>query len=339
MDSWTRRRATWATATALVVVVVLGALVGTRQVGSDLAPRVRAAAQSVDGADVGIQVEGREVQIDPGPTAPDVVQRVADAVRSVRGVRTVSVVSSTVDVVGEREVRDIDLRLRTDDRAAFFSTGVPTRELARAIETRVAQVRGVPVAVGLSVDPTLATPRWWPGLGRVLDATAPVTGLELSVEAGVLGVSGRTASRAGAERVRDAVADVGLFDDVDVDLEVGLDGIDDHDAAVIETADVEFGVGSSTIGPRGRADLDAVAEALVGSGVVLDVLGHAGPTDPEQGGALAGVRARAVRDYLLTRGVPAHQVVVTAVGSDADRGIDPTDARYRRVDFRVEERD
>lgn len=341
MDSWTRRRATWGVACALVAVVVLGALVGTREVTADLEPRVREAVRSVAGADVGVDVQGREVRIDPEGTDPALVDQVAARVRELRGVRSVTVESSRVAEAAEApgDARDIDLGLRVQDRAALFSTAVPTRELARAIEARVTQVRGVPVAVGLSVDPTLPTPRWWPGLARVLDATAPVADLSLDVEAGRLEISGRTASRAGAERVRTAVEDVGLVDDVDVDLLVGLEGISDADAATIELADVTFALGSATLDPDARSALDAVARAVVGSHVVLDVLGHAGPGDPGKGDELARARARAARDYLLQRGVPADRVVVTAVGSDADQGVDVRDERYRRVDFRVEERD
>ena len=339
MHQGTRRTATALTAAALGVVVVSGAVLGTRDVTAALEPDVAAAVQASAPGQVGVEVSGREVTLDPWSAPDAVVARAVAAVEAVPGVRSVRVRPVEVGAGGpEAATGDVDLSLRVTGTGVAFSSAVPSRALADGIGRRVAQVRGVPVAVDLAVDTTLPAPRWWPGLSQVLDSTAQVDDLRLDVRDGVLTVRGTTTSAAAAERIGREVEAVDLVDDVVADIIAGPSaGLDPDQAEVLEEAVVPFDVGSSVIGPRGAQALDRVAAVLRATDVSLDVLGHAGPADPQRGDTLAVERAGAVRDALVARGVPADRLVATPVGSSADRGIDPLSPQYRKVDFRVEE--
>lgn len=340
MDLGTRTTATWAVAGALVVVVVSGAVVGTRDVGRAVTPQVEQAVRSTAPDQVGVEVTGREVRIDPWSASDAVVQRTVDAVEDVPGVRSVEV--RPIDVGTSPRptstAEDIDLALEVSPTGVAFSSAVPSKALADEIGRRVARVRGVPVAVDLAVDTTLARPRWWPALGAVLDDTAQVDDLRLTIRDGVLEVEGTTAAPRTRARVAAALEEQQAVDDVRVSLTAGATRLGRRQAQVLEGTRITFGIGSDVLGPRGRADLDRVAAVMARADVSLDVLGHAGPADPERGDSLAADRAAVVCAYLVARGVPAGRLVSTAIGSGDDRGIDPRSALYRRVDFRVEER-
>lgn len=342
MDQGTRRTATALAGAALAVVVVSGAVLGTRDVQGSLEPGVEAAVEATAPGQVGFQVTGREVVVDPW-SAPDVVvERAVRAVRDVPGVRSVRVGPLEIGGPTRAEARDIDLALEVTPTGVAFSSAVPSRELAEEIGRRVSQVRGVPVAVDLAVDTTLPEPRWWPGLSQVLDSTAQVEDLRIDVRDGVLEVRGTTASADAARRIAREVEAADLADDVVAtitprDGTPAQDALDPAQARTLEEAVVPFEIGSALIGPRGDRALDRVAAVLRATDVTVDVLGHAGPADPQRGDTLASQRAAAVRAALVARGVPARRLVVTAVGSGADRGIDPLSPQYRKVDFRVEE--
>lgn len=337
MDRGTRTAATWVVAGTLVAVVVSGAVVGTRHVGHALEPAVERAVLATAPDQVGVEVSGREVRIDPWSAPAPVVRRAVRAVEAVPGVRSVQV--RPVDVGPRQDARpaDIGLALEVSPTGVVFSSAVPSRELADEIGREVARVRGVPVAVDLAVDTTLPRPRWWPGLATVLDDTAQVGALRLEIRDGVLEVSGTTVAPQTRARIEAALDRQQVVDEVRVSLGSGDTSLDPGQAQVLEGTQVTFGVGSAELGRRARTDLARVARVLARTEVSLDVLGHAGPTDPRRGDSLAAARAGAVRSYLVRRGVDASRLVATAIGSGADRGVDPWSPRYRRVDLRVEE--
>ena len=324
-------------AAALVVVVVSGAVVGTRDVTRSLEPAVADAVRAASDDQVGFDVRGRDVDVDPWDAPDAVVERTVRAVRDVPGVHRVRVRPIDVATDPSARPRDIPLALRVTPTGIVFSSAVPTRALADEVGRRAAQVRGVPVGVDLAVDGTLPRPRWWPGLARVLDTTAQLDDLVIGVRDGVLTVSGTTASTAARDRTVRELEDTDVAGTVRADVQVRRTGLTERDAALLETTRIVFAIGSARLDGRGEKALDAVAAVLRRTDARLDVLGHAGPADPPRGDVLAAQRAEAVRDHLVARGVPAGRLVVTAIGSGADRGIDPTSSQYRRVDFRVEE--
>lgn len=337
MDQGRWRAAVATVAAALVAVVVTGAVVGSRDITRSLEPQVREAVRTAADDPVGVDVRGRDVDVDPGSASDATVERVVAAVRAVPGVHRVRVRPIDVAADPTTRPRDIPLSLRVTPTGVVFASAVPSRALAEEIGTRAAQVRGVPVGVDLAVDATLPQPRWWPGLARVLDATAQVDDLRIEIADGVLEVSGTTTSTAARDRAVRELDDTGVAATVRADVDVRRSGLAERDAAVLETTRIVFAVGSARIDARGEAALADVAAVLRRTDARLDVLGHAGPADPPRGDVLAARRAEAVRDHLVGLGVARSRLVVTAIGSGADRGIDPTSSQYRRVDFRVEE--
>lgn len=90
----TRRRAALALGGALGVALVLGTVLGTRAVTEDLADGVRTALVEAGADDVGAEVSGREVRLDPGTADPAQVERARPAVEALEGVRRVEVVTA-----------------------------------------------------------------------------------------------------------------------------------------------------------------------------------------------------------------------------------------------------
>lgn len=80
---------------ALLVVVVLGAVLGTRGITEDLTAQVERALSTVPGGEVDdlrVAVTGREVRLDAGSASTAQIERAVAVIESVDGVRGVSVV-------------------------------------------------------------------------------------------------------------------------------------------------------------------------------------------------------------------------------------------------------
>ena len=107
---------------------------------------------------------------------------------------------------------------------------------------------------------------------------------------------------------------------------------------VIEIAgDVLFGSGSATLKPEARTELNKIAKDLTGryNQYNIRVEGHT-DSDPirkskwKTNEALSEARARAVADYLSTRGVSAGRMSVVGMGASKPKG---TKKDSRRVDI------
>ena len=104
---------------------------------------------------------------------------------------------------------------------------------------------------------------------------------------------------------------------------------------------VNFSSGSAVLPAESRSVLDRSAEAIRGApeGTVLQVGGHTDNTgDAAANQRLSRERARAVRDYLVERGVPAAALTVRGFGSSDPVAANDTDAgrfRNRRIEFTV----
>ena len=77
-----------------------------------------------------------------------------------------------------------------------------------------------------------------------------------------------------------------------------------------------FDLGSSTLSPESRSELDLVARALQGnSSLSLKIIGQTdGVGDPVSNVELATSRARSARDYLINRGIRTDRMVMKVFG-------------------------
>lgn len=333
MERRTRTRATVGSAAALAVLVVAAGVAGPREVARSLEPDVDAAVRAAGGTQVRAEVTGREVTLEASGGPATSLEPVVRAVRAVPGVRSVSVRRLPR---ADRGVADAEAAVgltATDDGVAFTGA-VPTRTLAAEVARRVAWARGVPVTVDLAVDDRLPEPAWWPGLVRVLDATAQVRDLGLRYEGDVLTVSGSTAAAATRARILRVLEDADLGVRVRSRLTSGGAGLPERAAERLESSRVVFPVDGDRLDRRARRELDQVARSLRGTDVRVEVLGHAGPGPDD---ALAASRAEAVRAALVRRGVDADRLVAVAVGTATRPGSGAPAPYYRKVDFRVEE--
>ncbi len=106
--------------------------------------------------------------------------------------------------------------------------------------------------------------------------------------------------------------------------------------------DVSFDLNSAAIRPEMRGVLDPFAEQLRGDpNARLTIVGHTDSTgSPAINDPLSMARANSVRDYLVTRGVPASHVQTAGRGERepvADNATEAGRARNRRVEIFLRE--
>ncbi|MDR9449989.1 MAG: OmpA family protein, partial [Acidimicrobiia bacterium] len=105
---------------------------------------------------------------------------------------------------------------------------------------------------------------------------------------------------------------------------------------LLETAPVEFALGSSALTSESQAVLDQVALVIQAQpGLQIIIAGHtdaAGSNETNQ--ALARDRAGTVLNYLLTRGVPPYRLMAVSYGElfpDQEASAE----QNRRIEFEV----
>ena len=108
-------------------------------------------------------------------------------------------------------------------------------------------------------------------------------------------------------------------------------------AMVLEN--VTFGTGSARLQQGAYVELDSIAKVLIANpGLRVEIGGHTDATQsPADDLHLSTLRAEAVRNYLVARGVPFQQVVATGYGSTMPRTADTTPrgrAANRRIELR-----
>lgn len=100
---------------------------------------------------------------------------------------------------------------------------------------------------------------------------------------------------------------------------------------------LQFGYNSSELQPAARAYLDREAAAIIadGSGSMLLIVGHSSRNGSNASNqALSESRAFAVRDYLISKGVPSARLRAEGHSyRDPLPGIPPADERNRRVEY------
>ncbi|WP_324826819.1 OmpA family protein [Qipengyuania zhejiangensis] len=107
---------------------------------------------------------------------------------------------------------------------------------------------------------------------------------------------------------------------------------------LLRTRSVRFEEGSSAMLPASRVLLDEVAAALRPClGSIISITGHTDASGTEPGNIeLSMERARAVREALVSRGIPRDGLRARGVGSSEPvEGLAPGDPANRRIEFAV----
>lgn len=108
--------------------------------------------------------------------------------------------------------------------------------------------------------------------------------------------------------------------------------------ALLRAHSIRFEEGSARIEAASEALIDEVARALAPClGSIIAITGHTDSTGPEAGNLeLSLARARAVRQALVGRGIPADGLRTRGLGSRTPvAGLDPRDPANRRIEFSV----
>lgn len=109
-------------------------------------------------------------------------------------------------------------------------------------------------------------------------------------------------------------------------------------AVLLAERTIRFEEGSSTLTASSESLLDEVARALNPCiGALIEVSGHTDSSGPEDiNRALSQDRARAVKQALVARGIPAQALVARGEGSSRPaEGLESTDPANRRIEFAV----
>lgn len=110
----------------------------------------------------------------------------------------------------------------------------------------------------------------------------------------------------------------------------------DNQLKVSVPSDLSFDVGSANLKPALRPVLEQFAQGLDATTLVR-IVGHTDSTGSDAiNDPLSMQRAQTVRDFLSTRGVPAHRMSVEGRGSRepvADNAAEPGRAKNRRVEL------
>lgn len=108
--------------------------------------------------------------------------------------------------------------------------------------------------------------------------------------------------------------------------------------ALLRARSIRFEESSARIDAASRELVDEVAAALRPClGNIIAITGHTDASGPEPGNIeLSLSRARAVREALVRRGIPADGLRTNGVGSrDPVQGLEPADPANRRIEFSV----
>lgn len=108
--------------------------------------------------------------------------------------------------------------------------------------------------------------------------------------------------------------------------------------ALLEARTIRFEESSSSFGPGSNELLDEVAAALRPClGGIIAIIGHTDSSGTEPANlALSQLRALAVKEALVSRGIPANGLRAQGVGSSIPvEGLLPTDPANRRIEFSV----
>jgi outer membrane protein OmpA-like peptidoglycan-associated protein len=331
---WVRRRRP--KARLFVIVIGLGlALIGLAQllpnrhsIEDDLTARSKTAlsASGIDG--VAVSFTGRDGTL----TVPDAdeVDRAADVVRHIEGVRVVSAHAATQP--GAAFFRTPTVMVVLADGRAIVTGAVPTDQVRTAL---IAGFAGLSVQDSLTLDPgvTDAAVTRLPAVVKALGndkATVTLRDGRITLTGTVASASVRATANAAATTA------------------VGANNVDNHLAVVAGgvQADlsglprVTFESGSATLTATGRAAVAKAAAILKAHPAAnVRVEGHTDSNGSDANNVtLSRARAKTVVDTLIAMGIPAQRLSSIGYGESAPLVPDTTPANQainRRVEFVV----
>ncbi|MBC7633624.1 hypothetical protein [Aeromicrobium sp.] len=197
------------TGVALVTVIVIGALMGSRSVATDLEPAATEALSAAGLDMVAVSFEGREAEL-AGGTRQDLV-RAESVVAHLRGVRRVGVPGGDVAVPAPPAPSPADkvptLVLRRTADGLEISGTVADAEVSAELKARAAEEFGVPVRGDLAIRASVGAASWGTTLPKAFSRLVDVAGLTLQIDgSGSLWIGGTVGSRAAATVVQSSVA-------------------------------------------------------------------------------------------------------------------------------------
>ncbi|GAA0751265.1 OmpA family protein [Ideonella azotifigens] len=220
---------------------------------------------------------------------------------------------------------------------------VPDEATRAAILASVRELYGADRVVDqLGVDKLVAPPNWTAHVQRVLSPELKkVSGGQLRIVGNVVELSGQVDGEAARQQLLSQVATqlnnptYSVRDGLTVPA-VGQKSLDD----VLARRTIAFEVGNAHITPAGVAVLEELLPLMKQmAGRRFEIVGH---TDDiglrEANVALSEARAKAVKDYLVAKGIAAADIVTSGAGPDrpvADNLSPAGRARNRRIEFRV----
>jgi outer membrane protein OmpA-like peptidoglycan-associated protein len=153
-------------------------------------------------------------------------------------------------------------------------------------------------------------------------------------------------ARADANQARQEAADVrvqseqekaALRDELRRQLNVIIETRDTVRGLIVNMSDVVFATGRATLQPGAQQKLSRVAEVLrAHPGLTLSIEGHTDSTGSDATNeVLSRMRAEAVRNYLISQGVPAGSVTAVGYGESKPAATNDT-AAGRQINRRVE---
>jgi OOP family OmpA-OmpF porin len=290
---------------------------------------------SLDGGELTIVVDGELIIID---TATIVAPDIAAGNGVVHAIDTV-LVPADLDLNAPQPMAEVVVTYA--DGSITFE-GVVASEVERAVLATAAA--GLPIDDRLEVDPDVGLDEVTAGqLSQLLTAVrAQLLSGNIRFDGDGLSVSGTYSTDAERDAVLVVAEQVGAetqlepppeaSDDDAVDLEAELN-------AFVAENPIRFEPSSAVLSPASAVVIDRVAlEAQQFSGVVITVEGHTDSDgDATANLVLSQLRANAVRDALVERGVDPASITATGFGSERPVLVDGVEdkAASRRVEFRV----
>lgn len=221
---------------------------------------------------------------------------------------------------------------------------VPDEATKAALLARARELYGADRVVDqLGVDRLVAPPQWLAHVQRVLTPELKkVSHGQLKVTGNTLELTGQVDSEATRQRLVSTLATqlnnptYAVRDGLTVGSTGGQAALDD----VLARRTIEFEPGNARLTPAGVAVLEELLPLLQKmAGRRFEVVGHTDDVGAREANvALSEARARAVKDYLVGKGIAAGDIVTSGAGPDrpvADNLSPAGRARNRRIEFRV----
>lgn len=226
---------------------------------------------------------------------------------------------------------------------AVIASGVVPDEAARAaILSRLREVFGAANIVDrLEVGGVVPPPNWADYMGKLLtENLKEVHKGQMQVTGTRVALKGTVANEALRQQVVSKIA-LALNPTYTVDNALVVAGPAAQEVLdrTLSNRIVEFESGSATLTPKGIVILDEMVAAMKQIGMPkVQIIGHTDSSGNRQANvSLSLARANSVRDYLVSKGIPAESL--TTMGSGPDHPVTSNAtaegrARNRRIEFR-----